>query len=468
MNLVRESALYFLPTLCQTLLAPATLFFYSRVLSREDFGVLGLVGVTTGLLSILANWGLVNGMVRFHGEPGQEPPRLLGTAFLGSLAAGSAVWLAAVLLSGPLADLSGGGRPVVILGTSGVVASLAVQSWQNHLRMGRRAAAYARWEITTILGSGSLGILLAWGLGLGLPGAAAGPGLALLAAALLQYLRGVRPEGGRFDPAVFRRLVSYGAPFSVILVGAWALDWSDRYLLRLFVPLADLGIYHVGYGFGMYVQALVNPFVTAVLPHLFRYHREGTYREKAGRMALVYAAVYLGVALLFAFLARPYYLLLTPPHLHPAAAVAPWIALCYAWRGLFNIFCFPNTLSGDARSQFRIEIGAAVLNILLNLILIPRLGIAGAVASTLAAWVFQVGWAWRRNQRVMPIALPGGRMAGVLTAGILSFGCVVTLAGTSLWPVGILPVAAYLAAARLLVPDLGLALRLLRPVRGEE
>jgi O-antigen/teichoic acid export membrane protein len=443
-SLVREFSVYFIPTLLQIVVSPLSLYFYSRVLTREDYGVWGLISVTTGLLLIFSNWGLVNGMVRYLGEPNEDENRLIGTAYYGSLLSGLMIFLLFYSMSSLISLQilgSSGFRNILVLGTFSAIYGMASQASQNLLRMKRKATLYVLFETANLLLTCGLGIVFVYVLRFGLSGVF----LSILAVqtcvSVLQWFYLHLRYAPRASWSCFRKLFAYGAPFTIIIIGTWVLDWSDRYILKFFVPLSDIGLYHVAYSYGMFTQALVTPFIVAVLPYLFDYHRNNEYAQKTGTLAFYYIVFYMGVVLVISMLAKPYFLILTPPQFHPAVHIASWISLGYAWRGLFNILCFCNTLTGNAKAQFVIELSAAALNIVLNLLLIPRFGLYGAVAATLTAWVLAL--AFLHNQRTMPIALPGKRAVQAFAVGLLCFGAIVVLNRYPFWPLGVVPVLVY-------------------------
>jgi O-antigen/teichoic acid export membrane protein len=86
---------------------------------------------------------------------------------------------------------------------------------------------------------------------------------------------------------------------------------------------------------------------------------------------------------------------------------------------------------------------AALVNIALNVVLIPRYGMMGAAVATLAAFVTLFVVMWLRSRHVYPVPYQWRR---VVTLAAVAAG--LTLVG---WEIGSLPVAIVLALAYPLV-----------------
>ena len=111
---------------------------------------------------------------------------------------------------------------------------------------------------------------------------------------------------------------------------------------------------------------------------------------------------------------------------------------------------------------------AAVVNIALNLLLIPPYGMMGAAIATIAAYSMMfVGMAWW-SQRIYPVAVPvaprrdGGRAPGSRSSRsgkLAGGGLPVALLLALVYPLALLPLGFYLPAERRAI---GARLRLAR------
>jgi O-antigen/teichoic acid export membrane protein len=148
--------------------------------------------------------------------------------------------------------------------------------------------------------------------------------------------------------------------------------------------------------------------------------------------------------------------------------IIPVVVLAYIFYGL-SYYAQLGLFLTDSTNQIGV-IGAAgaVLNLILNFVLILHYGMMGAAWATLFSFVFIAGVSYWRSQRALPMPLEVGRMwlAMILAAGLYllcrvwgpgTLGAAILMKGMALvifpivvWKTGVLPQAAAetLAAAR--------------------
>jgi O-antigen/teichoic acid export membrane protein len=136
----------------------------------------------------------------------------------------------------------------------------------------------------------------------------------------------------------------------------------------------------------------------------------------------------------------------------------PFICLAYLIAGLAN--CLGNGLvvAGKLRTLAMFAALAAVTNLVLNVLLIPRLGVYGAAAATILAFAIQLGGILVSLARHYPVPLEWRRLAG------FAFAFLAPLATS--WFMPPMPLAVDVAARLALLsacPILVVALGLIRP-----
>jgi O-antigen/teichoic acid export membrane protein len=119
--------------------------------------------------------------------------------------------------------------------------------------------------------------------------------------------------------------------------------------------------------------------------------------------------------------ARPLIGLLTTPEYAYAADVIPVVCLAYWFFTLHDHFKTPALLSGRTLATVPAYAVAAAVNVLLNLVLIPRFGAMGAAwASVVTFVVFAFGGLFL-YRRIARYEYPIGRSLAVVAAMIATF-----------------------------------------------
>jgi len=175
-------------------------------------------------------------------------------------------------------------------------------------------------------------------------------------------------------------------PASLIL---WIISASDRYIINYFLGLSAAGIYNAAYGIGFYSSFALMPVGIVLYPNISRLYDEGnkiecaeyfTYAFKYLMMVTIPASVGLSI------LAKPLLQLLTTSDFISGTVIVPFIALGGIFFCFYQIGIYVIHLVGKTNINFNLLIMSAVLNIVLNIIFIPRFGILGSGLASLIAY----------------------------------------------------------------------------------
>ncbi|TAJ58430.1 polysaccharide biosynthesis C-terminal domain-containing protein [Brevundimonas sp.] len=452
---------------------------FTRLLSPDEFGRYALAFSVMTLAHVAVFSWLEAAMARFWAAqtPGAAQGHfasLYRTAFALSagfiLVAGLAVWL------WPADALF---KLAVAAGLAGAPARSLVKLAQERFRAEGEVARSARLDMAVTIGGLVLGIGFALA-GLGAAGPLLGLGLAPLAAlpfVLPAELRQAR--GGGFEAARVREYALYGYPIAASLALTVVLSSTDRFVLDAYLGEAAVGAYHASYSIAnRTLDVLFLWLGTAGQPALVMALERGgvdrlraAAREQLSTFLLVGLPAATGVALV----ARPLAEVLIGEELRAAAAsVTPWIALSALLFGL-TAYYFGQAFTLGKKTRLLLIAMAipAGLNVVLNLILVPRFGLMGAAWATAASFGLGMVATLLMGRRVMPLPIPWESLArcGVATGlmalavsrlpAIGGFGELILDAG-----VGVL---VYAAAALVLnaagVRDVALRLRTQRRMR---
>lgn len=364
---------------------------YTRLLVPEQYGEYSLVLASVALAdSLLIQW-LRLGLLRFLPQAADRE-RLLATV--------RSVWfvIAAVLGAGTVLALL---LPFPALPAGLLVAGLLVflaQGWfelnLELIRSSLEPGRYGRLALLRSLLSLGLGALFAWRFGAAglLSGLAAGTMLSYL---LLREGREWRVRTGRFtaDRRLIGRLLNYGLPLTITLALSFIVNSSDRFLIGWFLGTDATGLYSAGYDLAQFsITMLLTVVNLAAYPLTVRALEQSgaaAARQRLHDTLQLLLMVGLPAVTGLAMLAGPIASVVVAPEFTAAAAqVIPWIAVAALLAGIKAYFVDVGfQLQGDTRLQAWVMLAAAALNVGLNLILIPRFGLMGAVWSTVAVYV---------------------------------------------------------------------------------
>ena len=402
------------------------------LLPQREFGAWSLLMAFAGLLEIGLTLGLHGPAVRWlYDRDEASYQRVLFTLLLVWLGASAvlALTLDRVGLAAfhhlvdalpwlPYGRLSLG---VAWLGAAGALP-LAM------LAANQRAGAYAGLRVATVL-SPVAGVLGALALGRA-DTAGVLTGQLLGAAPLALVALGVGFAASRPKPALaeLRPMLAFGLPVLPHMMAWWVLSWSDRWLIERLMDLDNVAIYHMAYLPALGVLLLGGALNRAWYPLLYRQldaldraetgPGEAAYTTaeslqprpatEAGQMAwdglTTQAAAFLaalatlgaGVALWGGELLR-----MLPADGYQDSPGLVAFTVTGTTAGL--LYLLPHNLLYHHRRTGRIPlltVTAAVVNIALNLVLIPHLGPLGAAVATVLAYALLAVLFYGAAQRV--------------------------------------------------------------------
>jgi O-antigen/teichoic acid export membrane protein len=272
--------------------------------------------------------------------------------------------------------------------------------------------------------------------------------------ALLLYSR--RVLGLQFDVALYRSMNRFGLPLVPSAVALWLTNFADRFFLVKLTDAHEVGLYSIGVRLASGIVLLLTAFRMAwpAFAYSIEDDREAQRTYSFVLTYVVYVCCWLALAL---GLLAPWILrLITTPPFYPAENVVAPLAFGVAAFGASVVVQIGTGRSRQTRANWLVTGLAAVLNIALNLILIPPYGRMGAAIATVASYVLLfVVMAWRA-QAVFRVPYQWRRVAtlGLVAVALTVLGksidapLALALALTAAYPLVLAPLGFYLPAER--------------------
>lgn len=359
----------------------------TRILSASEFGAATTALVAAQAASILIAFGLPAAVGRLYFERDRGPAQAIALVRSAAIVAtGVATAGLCVVAVGWRSDVT----RIVGLAIVSAAALAGVLAVQSLLRAERRPASFALVTIGGSLGAQLCGVLVSW----------SGPATAAAFVAGVAATQAVVSGASialvlrRRDPSVrapLRDALRLGLPTVPHLFAAYAVNSADRLLIAALVSTAAVGEYQAAYLVGGAGIALMLAVNSAWSPAVFGRIADGSWKrfiETTAPVGLVISAV---LAAGLAFVA-PAALVIVAPASYRTAAASDVIALVALATIPFTAYLAAVSVLFVVRRTWSIAsatVLAAVVNIALNVALIPALGITGAAVATLVAYLVQ-------------------------------------------------------------------------------
>lgn len=422
-RLATTGAAYTAASILSKVIAVALLPLYTRYLSPEDYGAAEILFAAVVTASIIVRFGLIEAILRFYYLDDEDPRRVVKATFAGLFWLSTLGALVALPFAGPLSEalldpkeLPPGvsGAELVRIAIGGLWVLTMWEFMLTLFRLEERARAYFVTTILNVVAAIALTVVLvvgrdegARGLLLGSYAAGAAFVLALIG---LQWRRlSLWPE-----PALLRRLFRFGLPTMPAEVSLYALNFVDRLIIVRSLGLAEAGLYSLGVKFAQAVNVLVRGFQLAWPPLAYSIRDDGEARRFYATVVTLFTAacafVVAGMWLFSRWIVRA----LAAPKFFDSYEVIGLISAAVTLYALYLVLVVILGRTGRTELNLPAAIGALVANVVLNLILVPPLGIVGAALALVASYLVVLGLMYAFTQRLFPVPYEWGRLLRVV------------------------------------------------------
>lgn len=426
---LRHAGIYLLARGLPGVIAFLAIPLFSRLLEPDEYGRYALVIAAVNVLgALLFQWARL-ALVRFLPAYRDDPLPLKNT-LLGSTAA-LAFLLGACFAIIALLPIDPGWRPVLLACWIVLVIHAA---YELSCEYARAALRPWRYMLLQMLRSGvglGMGLLLVWG-GWGWYGPLLGLAVGMSIGVLYSYpadWRGARPQ---IDRGTLVKLAGYGVPVSLTVAMVSLMATCDRFLIALLLSEEAAGQYAVAVDLAAQTVGLL--MLIAYMPlfplavHALEKHGIGAAQEQMrGNGALQLGVGVPAVAGMVVLTPGIVHCLIGESFRIPAAQLVP-LAAAAAFLAGMKSFHFDAAFQFANKTVYQAAIIAvtAVVNVILNLFMIPRWGLTGAAVASIASYALAVALSIGFGQRHVALPLPRGDTARVmLGAAVMS---------AALWP----------------------------------
>jgi len=380
-----------------------------RFLAPEDYGILEIFQVLKNLCLALLPLGLASSIFRYYfkARDPEEQVRVISNAFFLLLLISVSLFAAGMLGRERISSLLWGTTDfsLHVMVVSGTIALEIVKVVPFALlRSKERSLFYAVVQIIHILSTLTLNIVFLVVFKLGIMAILLG-GLAgtVLTFPLLipTFYRSIRL---RPDRSEMGRLLRYGLPVAVGSVTFLLINSMDRFFIKHYCGMEELGIYALGFRFvSILTIFLINPFNMAWLPFALSIEKDKNAKEVYANVLIYFLFLGLFMALLITLFTPEVVKLISPQSYWGNYHFVSILCVAYLFFGLFHNIKIGIAIKEKTQIFLITSLCALGVNALLNMLLVPRFHLAGAAFSNLGAYLTLFGMTFYFSQRIYAI-----------------------------------------------------------------
>ena len=423
-RLGRHSAIYGLGGLVSRILAVLLLPLYTRYLSPSDYGVVETLIALTTVVGIALSAGIGSAFFRFYFDSNEPAARrrVLRTSFWFIMAVATLGLVVGVAFAGELSQFLFGTTKDSKLVAASFVGLWAGMNWAqltNLFRVEERSVAFVSASVANILVTVGATLILVVALDKGPIGVIVGNFTGTLAvySVLVFYRR--EQLGLEFDRKLLRQMNRFGLPLVPSALFLWVTNFSDRIFLAKLADTHEVGLYSVGVRIASGMVLMLTAFRLAWPAFAYSIEDDREARRTYGFVLTYLVLVATWMATTLALLSPWIVKWITAPAFESASRVVGPLAFSAVAFGGYIVVAIG--VGRARRTQFNWVVtgAAAIVNIALNLILIPPYGMMGAAIATIAAYTTMfVGMSWW-SQRIYRVPYQWRRVTTAIGTGLL-------------------------------------------------
>lgn len=196
-------------------------------------------------------------------------------------------------------------------------------------------------------------------------------------------------------------ILNISLPLIPHVLGSTIITVSDRFFIEKMIDIEAVGIYSVGYMFGMIVMLFSNAFIKAWSPWFYKslVNPTESKKQKIVKYTYIYIFSIIILSIVLSVVGKIILPYIVDEKFYEASKFIFWIALSYAIFGIYQIY-FPYLVYLNKTSFLAIStVSAAILNLLFNYFFIKEFGALGATYATIIAYIVSASMvAWYQSK----------------------------------------------------------------------
>jgi O-antigen/teichoic acid export membrane protein len=427
-GLVKSSLIYSLGGFGGTFVGILLVPVYTRMFSPEEYGVVDLIGTTVLFLNLFLVSGLDSAVGRYYVDTNEDRDRRLtsSTALIYLMVFSIAIVFFLAYKASDCSSLLFGNLEysnLVTVAMVGIPFLLIFSFCLGLLKFRFQPITYVVTTVGCFMFQISLTIYLVVITKAGLLGIYVANLITFVVFSMIGLWLTRRSYAPIFSLKRLKELLHFGVPLVPLSLAHYVMTYSDRYFLKYFADLHEVGLFGIGYRLASVMSLVVFGFQNAWGPFVYSTYKDRDAKQVFSRTYDYLSIVVCVVILLLSLFAEEILLTFTTEQYKEAYKVVPLIGgsiVAYTFGAYFAVGI------GIAKKNIHMTwagSAAAMINLGLNYALIPPLGMVGAALATIISFILLGAILMTVSQRYysIPYRLKSNIAMYVIVSSIILF-----------------------------------------------
>lgn len=409
-NVFKQSAIYSIGNFANKIIGFVLLPLYTDYLTIDDYGVLGLLEVMAVVPVTVLSFRIPTAMIRWCSdtENEEEQKSILYTSFIGIFIIGLSLNACLFPFSKQFAVGLFNNIDFTIFFQL-LFVSIGIELLSKvpleFLRFKQKSTLFISINIIKLIVVLGLNIyLIAW-LNWGIKGILisqiVGHGIVLLLTS--KYL--ISNFSYRFNAKAAKEMAYYGFPLVFSSLAGVLLSLADRFILPYFHEYGDLGLYTLGYKIASVTNVfLITSFQLGFLPIAFKRYKDPQFKPFISKILTYFTFLVVLCTLFISFFSQEVIKTFSKNiDYWDAYNLVPLIGFLFIFKAIQYVFTLGLHFEKRTKLNINIVVLGLIVNITLNILLIPKYDIIGAIIASIISGLVTLLYSYRLSMRIYPV-----------------------------------------------------------------
>ena len=431
-ELTKDTVVYGISTVLGRFLTFLLVPFYTHVLNPADYGICSNIYSYLAFISLVYIYGMDVAFQKYAANAGNvEKKNLFSTPFI--FVFGTSIIFSILIFS--VKGMFNSLMEVPPRYDSLILYMILIMFFDSvalvpfaNLRLERKAKKFASIKFVNIIIQIILNFVLIFKMKMGIEAIF----ISNLAASVVTFFL-LAGEIKRFfvfkiEKNTLKKMLWFGLPYLPASVGATIVQVVDRPLVMKMAGADMCGIYQANYKLGIFMMLIVSMFQYAWQPFLLTHAKEENAKEIFSKVLtlflIVASAIWIIISLFidnlvkFSLFGKTFF----GAKYQTGWEIVPIILMAYIFHGMYVNFTAGIYIEEKNKYLPFITGAGALINVVVNLWIIPVLGIMGAALATLASYVLMSSMIFVFAQKYYRINYEYRKVITILSMIIISAG----------------------------------------------
>lgn len=186
-----------------------------------------------------------------------------------------------------------------------------------------------------------------------------------------------------FNWKQLKSVLAFSLPLVPYGLAYYLLTMSDRLFIERYLGLTQLGVYSTASTLALILNIITYGSYKAFEPYLFKIYGTSSFIEKFGALQKMFSGIVLFVAMAICLFAFDFFKLFASKDYSTVYYYVPFLEVAVVFSSIAMLYDTVITAQGKTKISSIISIVVCMLSVLLNIVLLPIIGIMAACGTSI-------------------------------------------------------------------------------------